>query len=155
MAATLKDELGKREPFDQPEAEAALNVLRTADRIMAGFQRLFRAHGLTFPQYNALRILRGAGQPLPCLEVAARMITHMPDITRLIDRLEQGGLAERVRCPADRRVVHVSITPAGRARLRQLDRPVRDLHAAQLGHLGQDALQRLSRLLERARSEMD
>src|SRR5260370_8059030 len=85
----LQPELKKQRPFESPEREAALSVLRTSDQLSIRFARLFREHGLTPSQYNVLRILRGEGAPLPILEVASRTITVVPGITGLIDRLER------------------------------------------------------------------
>jgi DNA-binding MarR family transcriptional regulator len=154
--SALQEELGKKHPFASPEQEATLNLLRTHDHVQQAFARLFHEHGLSDPQYNVLRILRGArgegdGEGLPCLEVAARMVTRMPDITRLVDRLEEAGLAERSRTAADRRKVLVRITPAGLALLARLDRPVLDLHKRLLGHLTREELAELNRLLVKAR----
>ena len=96
--STLQAELKKRDPFDSLEQEAFLNLLRTTDQLNCEFTRLFMAHGLSGPQYNVLRILRGAGEEgLPCLEIASQMITRMPDITRLVDRLE--SLSDAARAP--------------------------------------------------------
>src|SRR5437867_12720314 len=108
----LKDEIKKKKPFDNPAEEAYLNLLRTTTMLAADFERLFKQAGLSEPQYNVLRILRGAGGGgtglgLPCLEIASRMITRVPDITRLVDRLEAAGLVERSRTSEDRRVVLV------------------------------------------------
>src|SRR5215217_6492725 len=117
----LQHEIQKRNPFDAPEQEVALNLARTADHLDVEFARLFKRRGLTAPQYNVLRILRGAGTELPCLEIAGRMISHLPDITRLVDRLEGAGLVERRRTEADRRLVLVRITEPGLKVLRDLD----------------------------------
>ena len=148
---SLQDEVKKRNPFDSPEQEAALNLARTADRIAAGFVRLFKEHGISGSQYNVLRILRGAGEPLPSLEVASRMVTQLPDITRLVDRLENAGLVERARTPEDRRVVLIRITECGLKLLESLDAPVIELHRKQLGHLTRAELAELNRLLVKAR----
>lgn len=149
---TLQDEIKERHPFDSPEQEAALNLARTVDRHSAEFARLFKGHGITDPQYNVLRILRGGGEALPCSEVAARMITQLPDITRLVDRLEAAGLVERARTPEDRRVVLIRITDAGLRLLATLDEPVLALHRRQLGHLTREELAELNRLLVKART---
>ena len=94
----LQDELKKKLPFESPEQEAMLNLARTNDTFELAFVRLFRSHKISPPQYNILRILRGAGgEGLPCLEIAGRMVTCVPDITRLIDRLERAGLVARTR----------------------------------------------------------
>src|SRR4029078_3938966 len=109
--SSLQQEIKKKEPFELPEQEAMLNILRTADQLQIRFVRLFRKFGLTPQQYNILRILRGEGRPLPILEIGARMITGGPGITGLIDRLEAAGLVERKRCDQDRRVIYVAIAP--------------------------------------------
>jgi DNA-binding MarR family transcriptional regulator len=147
----LQAELKKQRPFTTAEEEVSLNLLRTHDVIQAGFAGLFKRHGLSSPLYNVLRILRGAGEPLPCLEVAARLVTREPDITRLIDRLEQKGLVARSRTEHDRRVVLIAVTDAGRAILADLDQPLAELHKAQLGHLTPEEQAELNRLLVKAR----
>src|SRR5262245_49689177 len=151
MTTTLQRELKKKQPFELPEQEAMLNILRTADRLQIRFARLFRKFGLTPQQYNVLRILRGEARPLPILEVAARMITVVPGITALIDRLESASLVERKRCDEDRRVTYVAITPQAIEILDLIDAPLEDLHKQTLGHLTPEELSTLSRLLEKAR----
>ncbi len=94
----LQRELKKKRPFDVPEQEAALGLVRTNDRLQIQFTRLFRKFGLTPSQYNVLRILRGEGGPLPILEIAERTVTVVPGITGLIDRLESAGLVARTLC---------------------------------------------------------
>jgi MarR family 2-MHQ and catechol resistance regulon transcriptional repressor len=150
----LQEEIHKKEPFESPEQEAALNLLRTSDRLQIRFARLFREHGLYPAQYNILRILRGEGRPMRCMEIAGRTLTEVPGITGLIDRLEAADppLVRRERDSKDRRVVHVSITEAGLQLLAKLDGPVQDLHRQLLGHLSRAELDELTRLLEKART---
>src|SRR5262249_45290924 len=124
----LQNELRKREPFANAEQEAVLNLFRTSDRMQHRFARLFREYGLTPSQYNILRILRGEGKAMPCLEIAQRTITVVPGITGLIDRLEQSKLVSRQRSEEDRRVVNVSITTEGEEVLARLDEPLLELH---------------------------
>lgn len=147
----LAAEIGKRRPFERLEAEAYLNLVRTYEHLEAGFAALFKAHGVTGPQYNVLRILRGHGRRLRTYQIVDDMLTREPDITRLIDRMVQRGLVTRERCPVDRRVVWIELAEAGAKLLKQLDRPVMDLHIRQLGHLGERKLRELSRLLFEAR----
>jgi DNA-binding MarR family transcriptional regulator len=147
----LQDELKKRQPFEIPEQEAVLNLFRTSDRLHHRFARLFREYGLTPSQYNILRILRGEGAPLPCLEIAQRTITVVPGITGLIDRLEDAGLVSRQRSEEDRRVVNVSITQAGLDVLSRLDQPLLELHRKVMAPFSQAELVELIRLLEKAR----
>ena len=151
MAANrLQNELKKR-PFESPEQEAVLNILRTSDQFDNRLGRLFREFGLTPSQYNVLRILRGEGQPLPSLEIADRMIQVVPAITGLIDRLEKQGLVTRRHCTEDRRVVYVAITDKALAILQRVDEPLDELHRGLMGHLSRTELKELSRLLEKAR----
>ena len=128
-----------------------LNLLRTNDQFQNQFGRLFREYGLTSSQYNVLRILRGEGKPMPCLEVADRMIQVVPAITGLIDRLEKQELVNRERCTEDRRVVYIEITRKALTLLKQMDEPVNELHERLIGHLTRAELKELSRLLEKAR----
>jgi DNA-binding MarR family transcriptional regulator len=150
----LQLEIKKKTPFDLPEQEAMLNLLRTADQLQIRFSRLFRRFGLTAQQYNILRILRGEGTPLPILEIAARMITVVPGITGLIDRLETAEFVERKRCSEDRRVIYVAITAKAIALLDQIDGPLLKLHREVLSHLNSDELAELTRLLEKARAKL-
>lgn len=151
----LQRELKKRRPFEWPEQEAMLNILRTGDRLQNRFGRLFREYGLTPSQYNVLRILRGEGKPLPCLEIGERMVQVVPAITGLIDRLEKQQLVLRERCAEDRRVVYVQLTDKARALLEQIDQPLEDLHRELLGHFTKTELRDLTRLLEKAREQLE
>ena len=155
MAKSLMQrELKKRRPFDSPEQEASINILRTNDQLQNRLGRFFRGYGLTSSQYNVLRILRGEGKPMPSLEIAERMIQVVPAITGLIDRLEKQGLVERRRCEDDRRVIYVEITAKAKKLLEQMDEPLVALHEELMGHMSKAELRELSRLLEKARSKM-
>ena len=101
-----------------------------------------------------LRILRGSPEGLPCGEIASRMITRDPDITRLLDRLEKRGLISRCRETKDRRMVMARITPEGLKLLARLDEPVQAAHRKQLGHLGRERLRALTELLYVSRSQV-
>jgi DNA-binding MarR family transcriptional regulator len=133
--------------LDQAE-RTALKILQVHEQLEGERAVLFKAHGLSGPQYNVLRILRGAGDEDPsCQEVGARLLTRVPDVTRLLDRLEQRDLITRWRCADDRRVVRTRITPSGLTVLTEIDRPLRDLIARQFGGLGPRQLTQLDRLL--------
>ena len=152
MVGRLRETIKQRRAFRSLEAEAFLNIEHTADALMRGLTELLKDVDLSPTQYNVLRILRGAGpEGLACGEIAERMVTRDPDITRLLDRLARRGLIERARDGRDRRVVTTTITPAGTELVSHLDRPVDQLHARQLSHLGERELARLVDLLERAR----
>jgi DNA-binding MarR family transcriptional regulator len=138
--------------FDSLEQEAFLGMWRTYDRLRALEDELFGAHQLTAQQYNVLRLLRGERpRSLPTLELASRLVSRAPDITRMLDRLEERELVVRERPRDNRRVVRVSITRAGLALLHQLDPAVRACHARQLGHMSPAQLQALIDLLGAAR----
>jgi DNA-binding MarR family transcriptional regulator len=154
VSGKIQAEIKQTKPFPSVEEEAFLNVLRTANALSQGAAELLKQHDLTQTQYNVLRILRGAGEKgLTAGEVGERMITRDPDVTRLLDRLEKRGLVERWRCTEDRRVVWTRITPAGAETIAPLDRPVTELHVAQLSHLGRDRLNQLIELLEAVREQ--
>ena len=138
--------------FDSPQQEVYLNLWRTYDRLRMLEDELFLQHDLTAQQYNALRLLK-AEHPgtLPTLVLAGRLVSHAPDITRLVDRLQDRGLVARQRMADNRRVVQVGITEAGLALLKELEQPVRECHLKQLGHLAPVQLQSLVELLRIAR----
>ena len=119
----------RRSPLPAPSLEesAYVALLRTADRLQARVADWLKPHGLSPTQYNALRILRGAGaEGLPCSQIGERMLTHDPDITRLVDRLQKRRLVVRNRDSRDRRVVRARITPLGLDLLGALDKPLRE-----------------------------
>lgn len=152
MSRGLQAELKQNLPFTSREQEAYLSLLRTADALQAQVEGKLKEFGLTGTQYNALRILRGAGpEGLPCREIGERMITRDPDITRLLNRLEDRGFAERTRARHDRRVIHGKITAAGLNLLREMDGPIEKHGREMLRHVGQQKLKQLIKLLELVR----
>jgi DNA-binding MarR family transcriptional regulator len=144
-----------RRPGKPSSEEAAfLDLLRTTDMLSRGLVTILKPEDLSSTQYNVLRILRGAPEGLPCGEIAKRMITRDPDITRLLDRLEKRGLISRSREARDRRTVMARITGAGLKLLARLDEPVQAAHRKQLGHLARGRLRLLTDLLREARSQL-
>ena len=151
MPAVSRDKRAEATPARTAEQEIYLRLQRTADALLRGVEETLKPASLSHTQYNALRILRGAGlKGLACREVADRMLTRDPDITRLLDRLEARGLVTRSRERLDRRVITVRITEKGQKLLEKLDQPVLDLHRRQLRHLGARRLRRLMSLLDLA-----
>lgn len=154
MTGRAGREIRQKTPFRRIEDEAFVNLLRTADALMQGVAAVLKPAGLSPTQYNVLRILRGAGADgLACREIGERMITKDPDITRLLDRLEERDLISRSRDRADRRVITTRITEKGLRILKELDKPIEELHVKQLGHLGEQRLRSLMDLLESAREK--
>ncbi len=130
------------------EDQIFVAVLKAADFLGQQAEQLLKSHGLTGAQYNVLRILRGAGPDgLPCRSVGERMISHDPDMTRLLDRMEKRGLITRERQKDDRRVVKTRITAQGLDMLKKLDQPVREMHKQQFQHMSAARLKQLAELL--------
>jgi DNA-binding MarR family transcriptional regulator len=134
--------------------------MRTHSMLLGPIEHLFKQHGISPAKYNILRILRGAksngecgDHGLPSLDIAERLITRVPDITRLVDGLVEDGLVIRTRCTADRRVVYVGITDNGMKLLEILDQPLMQLHQNTLAHLDAEELKELNRLLVKARHQ--
>jgi DNA-binding MarR family transcriptional regulator len=152
MVSSLRDEIKQKRAFSSREQEAYLNVIRTAAAFTADVEQLLKPYGLTGAQYNVLRILRGAEKGLCRNEVRDRMLTRMPDMTRLLDRMEAVGLVKRVRSEEDRRQVATHITAAGRKLLADATRSIDELHQRQLGHMSQKQLHSLIDLLTLARN---
>lgn len=155
MSAALKDEIQQEKPFASPEEEAFLGLQRTASLLLQALGRCLKESDLSPAQYNTLRILRGAGnEALTCGEIGERLVSPGPDVTRLLDRLEQRGLVTRLRDAEDRRIVRARITKQGIKLLSALDMPVERTLGDALGHLGKERLRTLSRLLAEARRKV-
>ena len=141
-----------RARFDSLEQEVFLNLWRTYDRLRAMEDDLFERFDLTPQQYNALRLLRAEHpQTMLTLELARRLVSRAPDITRMLDNLAERQLVVRERPAENRRTVCVGITAQGMALLREIAVPLRECHRQQLGHMSHTQLKRLSALLRAAR----
>jgi DNA-binding MarR family transcriptional regulator len=149
----LLAELQQTRPFHSLAQAATIALLRTADVVRRRASAELEAYGLTMQQYNVLRILRGANEPLPVLTIADRLIERAPGITRLIDRLEEKRLLERRHCTEDRRRTMVALTEAGGALLATLDPVVNTTDAQAIGALPPDQLPVLIDLLDAIRRE--
>lgn len=154
----LGRDIKKKHGFDSPRQEAYLNLARTQAELTGPFIALFKKHGLSPASYNVLRILRGVRRfpeqghdALPCSEIVERMVARVPDLTRLIDRLEEKELVDRRRGEEDRRVVRVRIGTAGLRLLKKLDGPVAELHHNTFVSLTDSEVVELNRLLEKTR----
>ena len=148
----LQRDLKQRRPFASREEEAYLNLVRTADLLSREVAAVLKRHQLSEAQYNVLRILRGASQAgVTCREIGERMIHRDPDVTRLLDRLVEQGLATRQRDERDRRVVVTRITDEARELLRRVDPHLDGVVRRTLGPLGEPRLRRLAALLQSAR----
>lgn len=158
MPGLLANDIKQTKPFFSQRLEVYFNLLRTTDLLSRRGHELLKEQDLSETQYNVLRILRGAAGTdgtggLPCSEIGARLLTHDPDVTRLLDRLEKRGLVQRARGDCDRRVVMVRITPEGSALVEacDLDRRVHEAFATHFAKLSPDDCTTLIRLLENLR----
>jgi len=150
----LRDEAKPAKSYATLEQEVFVNAQRTADWLMRDLEEILKDAHLSPTQYNVLRILRSAGAAgMACHEVGQRMITRDPDMTRLLDRLEDRELIGRSRERQDRRVIRVRISNEGLKLLKDLDDDVRSMHRKQLSHLGEKRMRLLIRLLEMARQK--
>ena len=149
MASRLQHHIRQSKPFQTLELEAMLNLARTSDEVRRLLQQILKPYGVSETQFNVLRILRGAGPDgLTCAQISERMITHAPDITRLLDRLQQRGLVVREREEQDRRVVLSRITAAGLELLELASHALDDTPLTLLRSLSKDRIQVLIELLE-------
>lgn len=153
--ASLKFEIIQDPPFFSVEEEAFLNLLRSADSLERAFHLKTRDWAVTTTQYNVLRILRGAyPNPLTCSAIGDRMITAVPDITRLLARLKTMNLIEQKRDEQDRRIVWTWISDEGLDKLRTMDPVIQQLPGKLLGHMRHEELEQLIHLLEKARGPL-
>ncbi|HZN97276.1 MAG TPA: MarR family transcriptional regulator [Gemmatimonadales bacterium] len=154
MAQTIGREIRQTKPFQSLQQQVVLNLMRTTRAVEESWiQYLKRTEGISPSQFNILRILRGARpNPVKISEIADRMVTRDPDVTRLVDRLIKQGLVRRERCTDDRRVVFVEITGAGLALLARLDEPVLDYVASAMAGLKRQQLRTLDTLLDEVRA---
>jgi DNA-binding MarR family transcriptional regulator len=154
MVRSLREEIKQTKPFASLAHEAHLSVVRTAAIVTDEVEQLLRPYGITGTQYNVLRILRGAEPDGLCRnEVRDRMITRMPDMTRLLDRMEEAGLVQRSRELDDRRMVLTRIAPKGRSLLAELDSVVEQEHHNRFTKLSNDDLRALIQILAKVRED--
>jgi DNA-binding MarR family transcriptional regulator len=154
VASDLRQELKQNRPFRSLAEEAYLSIQRTAAVLEHAFESALKPLGITATQYNVLRILRGAGEPGLCRsEIGERLVRPVPDVTRLLDRLEGMGLITRERSGVDRRYVTTVITGAGLDLLRGVESSIDTIHQQQLGHLDGPELKELVQLLGEVRAK--
>jgi len=107
--------------FPNQKVKALINIKYTANWLNSKEIEYFKPYGISPQQYNILRILRGAGEPIKVQTIKERMIERAPNATRLMDKLCDKKLIERERCEHDRRVVYINISKVGLALLTKID----------------------------------
>jgi DNA-binding MarR family transcriptional regulator len=153
MTSRLQEEIKQAKPFESTREELWLNLARTAAMASHVVEQGLRQHGLSPTQYNVLRILRGAGKHGLCqYEIGDRLVAQVPDVPRIIERMEKAGWVERVRGVSDRRMVMATLTPTGRELVDSLDAPVREMAAGIFGGLAEGEVEQLNELLVAARN---
>lgn len=152
MTSSLREEIQQQKPFVSLEQECFLGIQRTGVVLHDAFERTLKPFGVSATQFNVLRILRGAGPDGLCRnEIRDRLVSRMPDVTRLLDRMEESGLVVRVRSTVDRRQVRTKLTARGYEIVDSLDALVAEEHRRRLGHLSEVQLRTLIDLLASAR----
>lgn len=145
--------------YDQPvpSVDVAVTLMRVSHRLERALAPVAEEAGITMQQFNVLRVLyvRGGEEGLPCSEIGGRLIQRVPDVTRLLDRLEKEGLIERVRCDRDRRVVRSRLTDRGQALVERIHGPLTEKHEALVAHMSPRELSQLQRLLLKLGGPLD
>jgi DNA-binding MarR family transcriptional regulator len=149
--SSIQREIKQTRPFSTVSQEAVVSLLRTASSVAREFDRLTQEEGVTLQQYNILRILRGAGESLPTMEIGERLLQQTPGISRLLERLDKRGLIRRLQGPEDRRQVLCALTASGRRIVDRLDGPVNRMDEAVMASLNDRGRRDLVRLLETIR----
>ena len=153
MGSKLQDEIKQAVPFVNLQEEVWLNLSRTASVVGHELEQQLRPHGLSPTQYNVLRILRGAGLDGLCqYEISDRLVAQVPDVPRILDRMERAGWVKRARGVTDRRVVMASLTESGLGLVNTLDRSILDMMSGMFIKLNESELGRLNELLVAART---
>ena len=155
MTPDLRDEIQQKKPFTSLQQEAQLSVIRTGSLLMDSFERLLKPYGITAAQFNVLRILRGAEPEGLCRnELRDRLLTRMPDVTRMLDRMVEAGFVERGREGDDRRKVRTRITAKARELVDKLDDVVEEEHERRFGQVGKKRLRKLIETLTEVRQNL-
>lgn len=155
MTDELHTETTQWMPYSSLEHAVQLSIIRTGSMLMSAFERMLKPHGITATQFNVLRILRGAGPEGLCrYEIAERMVNRMPDVTRLLDRMEEAGTIARERSSEDRRMVRTGITEKGRRLLETVDGDVAAEQKRPFEELNHEQMQSLIHLLAQVRGNI-
>ena len=152
--ADILQEIKQTKPFRSKGQEALVSLMRTSSDLSRHIESIVSSEGLTVQQYNVLRILRGAGEPLCTMEIGERLVQRTPGITRLLDRLEKKGLIVRTRGREDRRQVYCQLTVPGLRVVERLDDPVDTADAATMNILTQDEIESLLAMLSKVRTHV-
>jgi DNA-binding MarR family transcriptional regulator len=135
---------------DSPSRSAYFSLMTAADILGGEFALLFRKNGITPTVFNTMRILiQGPEQGQRIGEIGEQLIQRVPDITRLIDRMERDGFVRRQGDPEDRRAVLIRLTAAGKRKCESLYSSVSKGHREQFAHMNERELKQIEKLLKK------
>jgi len=147
---SIADEINQRK-FRSERQKAAINLIYTTNWLNEKMKYFFDNYDITSQQFNILRILRGAGEPLSTLQIRQRMLDKMSDTSRIVDRLVKKGMVKKNICKTDRRLVDVIITDKGKKLLAELDSKDDDMDAI-LKNINEDDAIQINQLLDKLRN---
>ena len=147
----IEEAIQQKKPFKSPWQRATVNLMFTNNWVVNQIKSQLKPYGITLQQYNVLRILRGAGQPISTSIIRERLLDKMADSSRMVDRLYQKGLVDRKACPNDKRLVDVSLSPKGLNFLEDYDKKTEEMDEI-LNRLTKEEAVVLNNLLDKIRS---
>lgn len=147
----IEDAIKQTKPFRNNRHKAMVNLIYTHNFIVDQLRSKIKPFGITMQQYNVLRVLRGAGEPISTSVIRERLLDKMADTSRMVNRLHQKGLVTRNECEHDKRLVDISLTEAGYSLLEQLDILNSDMDKI-VGSITEEEATTLSNLLDKIRS---
>lgn len=149
---SIENDINQRK-FRNEYQKAGINLIYTYNWANEQIKQFFEAHDITPQQFNILRILRGAGEPLSTLQIRQRMLDKMSDTSRIVDRLLKKGVVKKITCKADRRLVDVTIAEKGLKMLEKMD-----LHQDEMDgifkNLSAEEAKTLNQLLDKVRNSL-
>lgn len=146
---SLENDINQKQ-FRNDYQKSAINLIYTHNWMTEQLKQVFEKGDLTMQQFNILRILRGSQSPLSTLQIRERMLDKMSDTSRIVDRLVIKGLAKKITCKTDKRLVDVSISDKGKKVLQKLDKEEEKLDKI-MGALSIAEAKALNKLLDKVR----
>lgn len=147
----IEEAIKQKKPFKNEKHRATVNLLFTNNIVRDRHKTILKAYDLTLQQFNVLRILRGANQPISTRIIRDRLVDKMADASRLVDRLAQKSLVDRTTSQGDKRLVDVSLSSAGQDLLKRIDAEKMPALYDLLGQLTEDEAAVLNKLLDKIR----
>jgi len=147
---SIEEAIQQKKPFRNEWQRAIVNLFFTSNWIRDKNKKLLKQYDLTIQQYNALRILRGAGKPISTSVIRERLLDKMADTSRLVERLANKGLVKRRPCAEDKRLVDVSLSKQGILLMKNMDSMNQEMDEAMNG-LTEEEAKIFNNLLDKVR----